>query len=100
MATLPPLGIDLLLPYEDEESYLTLLSFIMTIGMILICWAVFQYTVYIMYSRAKLTRLSASPFFVLGLALTSMIIECIILGANFNWIYEEFKAAQGKENDG
>ena len=90
----PRMLVDLIIPYDDEITYLYLISLVFATGEMVAAWAIWQYTIYVAFSRQQLTKLTASPYKVAGLALASMLFECVLLGSNFMFIYDEFQAAE------
>jgi len=61
-------------------------SFVTALGLCTAVWAVVHYTIQVMFSTLKLTRLTHQPYFWLALMLLSMMVECYLLGYNFTTI--------------
>lgn len=78
------------MPYENQFAYLYLWSLVIAIGLTVLLWAIFLYVVQIKYGGhdKKLTRLTRKPYPVLWMALTSMMLEGVILGDGFTWLWD------------
>ena len=77
--------------WVHDVDYLFLWSMVTALGICAAIWAVVQYTVMILFTPTKLTRLSPVPFCWLALMLVSMMLECSLLGWKFDVICNKLR---------
>ena len=63
-------------------------------------WGLTLYTLQIMYGKTQITKISAIPYTLFALAMLSTAIEAILLGDNYDAIYDHLLKANQHTNSG